>query len=124
MLPSCLINAPVNLEVLDLLLIRILRVILRVPFSFIFYFDIAVDIVLAQSSHNIDGRTVDVKRAVPRDRAPAPTAGRHESRKIFVGGLAPEVNEKEFNEYFSKFGTLQVSFSYSLLYFLKFYRTQ
>lgn len=72
----------------------------------------AVDIVLAQPSHNIDGRTVDVKRAVPRDRAPAPSSGRQESRKIFVGGLSPDVNEKEFNEYFSNFGPLQVSMKY------------
>ncbi len=51
-----------------------------------------------------------MKRAVPRDKAPLPSGGRQESRKIFVGGLAPEVNEKEFNEYFSKFGALQVLF--------------
>lgn len=29
---------------------------------------------------------------------------RQESRKIFVGGLNPEVTENEFREYFSKFG--------------------
>lgn len=79
-------------------------------FGFVSYKDpAAVDIVLAQPSHNIDGRTVDVKRAVPRSQAPAPTSGRQESRKIFVGGLSPEVDEKEFNEYFTKFGPLQDS---------------
>jgi RNA-binding protein Musashi len=69
-----------------------------------------VDIVLAQPSHNIDGRTVDVKRAVPRSQAPANASGggRQESKKIFVGGLSPEVTESEFTEYFAKFGTLQV----------------
>jgi RNA recognition motif-containing protein len=38
-----------------------------------------------------------------------PPYSRHESRKIFVGGLAPEVNEKEFNDYFSKFGPIHDS---------------
>jgi heterogeneous nuclear ribonucleoprotein A1/A3 len=81
-------------------------------FGFVSYKDeAAVDIVLAQPSHNIDGRTVDVKRAVPRSQAPANTSGggRQESKKIFVGGLSPEVTETEFNEYFAKFGTLQDS---------------
>ena len=32
----------------------------------------AIDVVLGQS-HSIDGRVVDVKRAVPRDEAPAPS---------------------------------------------------
>jgi hypothetical protein len=32
----------------------------------------AADIV-ASTEHTIDGRIVDVKRAVPRDMAPAPT---------------------------------------------------
>mmetsp|Transcript_22278 Transcript_22278/g.20249 ORF Transcript_22278/g.20249 Transcript_22278/m.20249 type:complete len:394 (-) Transcript_22278:85-1266(-) len=64
----------------------------------------AVDIVIAQE-HIIDGRKVDVKKAVPRDRAPAPT--RSESKKIFVGGLSAEVTDKLFHDYFSKFGTVK-----------------
>ena len=34
---------------------------------------------------------------------------RHEFRKIFVGGLAPEVTEKDLLEYFSKFGPVKDS---------------
>ncbi len=32
---------------------------------------------------------------------------RSESCKIFVGGLAPEITEKEFGDYFSKFGIVK-----------------
>lgn len=35
------------------------------------YFPVAVEAVLGQE-HTIDGRKLDVKRAVPRDQAPAP----------------------------------------------------
>eukprot|EP00603_Paraphysomonas_imperforata_P000960 CAMPEP_0114424926 /NCGR_PEP_ID=MMETSP0103-20121206/6956_1 /TAXON_ID=37642 ORGANISM="Paraphysomonas imperforata, Strain PA2" /NCGR_SAMPLE_ID=MMETSP0103 /ASSEMBLY_ACC=CAM_ASM_000201 /LENGTH=305 /DNA_ID=CAMNT_0001593715 /DNA_START=25 /DNA_END=938 /DNA_ORIENTATION=+ len=63
----------------------------------------AADVVLGQS-HNIDGRVVDCKRAVPKDKAPAPT--RLESTKIFVGGLSPDVGDKEFKECFEKYGAI------------------
>lgn len=32
---------------------------------------------------------------------------RTESCKIFVGGLSPDVTDKEFSEYFSKFGPVK-----------------
>jgi RNA recognition motif-containing protein len=65
----------------------------------------AVDLIVS-TEHTIDGRVVDVKRAVPRDMAPAPS--RSESKKIFVGGLPAEVTETEFTEYFSQFGEVKV----------------
>jgi RNA recognition motif-containing protein len=73
----------------------------------------AVDRVMAQGVHTIDSRNVDVKRAVPKDKmAPSGGGAGHpsvpESKKIFVGGLAPEVSEKEFKEYFEQFGPIQV----------------
>eukprot|EP01036_Dinobryon_divergens_P022137 gene22137-30373_t len=64
----------------------------------------AADVVMA-TEHTIDGRLVDVKRALPRDKAPGPT--RNESCKIFVGGLAAEITEKEFGDYFAKFGVVK-----------------
>ena len=60
---------------------------------------------MVSSEHTIDGRLVDVKRAVPRDMAPTPS--RSEARKIFVGGLAAEVGEKEFADYFGQFGVVK-----------------
>ena len=38
---------------------------------------------------------------------------RSEARKVFVGGLAAEVTEKDFADYFSQFGVVKVS---SVLY--------
>eukprot|EP00607_Mallomonas_marina_P006805 CAMPEP_0182426140 /NCGR_PEP_ID=MMETSP1167-20130531/12623_1 /TAXON_ID=2988 /ORGANISM="Mallomonas Sp, Strain CCMP3275" /LENGTH=413 /DNA_ID=CAMNT_0024607361 /DNA_START=118 /DNA_END=1359 /DNA_ORIENTATION=- len=78
-------------------------------FGFVTFKDpAAADLVLGQE-HTIDARLVDVKRAVPRDKAPTPSSSRHESRKIFVGGLAPEVAEKDLLDYFMKFGTVKDS---------------
>lgn len=64
----------------------------------------AADIVMS-NEHTIDGRLVDVKRALPRDKAPGPS--RSEACKIFVGGLASEVTEKEFGDYFSQYGIVK-----------------
>jgi len=72
-----------------------------------------VDVVLS-TQHTLDGRTVDVKRAVPRDKAPVglktaapvPVPKPIETKKIFVGGLAPSVTEAEFRAYFDKYGLI------------------
>ena len=74
-------------------------------FGFITMKDPAAADIVVSTEHTIDGRVVDVKRAVPRDMAPAPT--RAESKKIFVGGLPTEVTEKEFADYFSTFGLVK-----------------
>ena len=37
------------------------------------YDDYAAADIVVSTEHTIDGRVVDVKRAVPRDMAPAPT---------------------------------------------------
>ncbi|KAJ1410764.1 hypothetical protein B484DRAFT_336254 [Ochromonadaceae sp. CCMP2298] len=63
----------------------------------------AADIVMS-NEHTIDGRLVDVKRALPRDKAPGPT---RYAAKIFVGGLAAEVSDRQFEDYFAKFGTVK-----------------
>lgn len=52
--------------------------------------------VLAMSEHKIMGKTVDVKTA--KYKGPAPI------KKIFIGGLDPNVPETEIREYFGKFG--------------------
>lgn len=52
--------------------------------------------VYAQEGHVIQGKRVDTKSAHRRDQALA--------RKVFVGGLDPEVTDAELNEYFSQYG--------------------
>ncbi|RUP48062.1 hypothetical protein BC936DRAFT_145008 [Jimgerdemannia flammicorona] len=44
----------------------------------------------------VDG-VIDPKRAIPREE-------QDKTEKIFVGGIAPEVTEDEFKDYFSQFG--------------------
>jgi hypothetical protein len=49
----------------------------------------------------LDGRLVDVKRAVPGERAQERT-----SNKIFVGGLPQDVGTEELKAYFSSYGAV------------------
>ncbi|KAF5948588.1 hypothetical protein HYC85_014545 [Camellia sinensis] len=84
-----------------------------------FWFCCFADPVVAErvikEKHNIDGRMVEAKKAVPRDDQNtlsrssssiqgSPGPGR--TRKIFVGGLASTVTEADFKKYFEQFGTI------------------
>lgn len=64
--------------------------------------------VYSQDLHIIQGKRVDTKSAHRRDQALA--------RKVFVGGLDPEVSDVELREYFSKFGKVGSEFSFACLY--------
>ncbi|KAK6149380.1 hypothetical protein DH2020_016905 [Rehmannia glutinosa] len=70
---------------------------------------------VVKEKHMIDGRTVEAKKAVPRDDQHlisrssgsiqgSPGPGR--TKKIFVGGLASTVTENDFKNYFDQFGTI------------------
>ncbi|KAL6529051.1 hypothetical protein OROHE_014795 [Orobanche hederae] len=68
-----------------------------------------------KEKHTIDGRTVEAKKAVPRDdqhlisRNSGSTQGSREpgrTKKIFVGGLSSTVTESGFKSYFDQFGTI------------------
>ncbi|GBF90957.1 heterogeneous nuclear ribonucleoprotein-like [Raphidocelis subcapitata] len=52
-------------------------------------------------THALDGRTIDAKPSVPQDSQQRPR-----SKKIFVGGLAPDTTPDEFKAYFQRFGTV------------------
>jgi len=71
-------------------------------FGFITFRDEAVADLVCKERHTIDGRQIDAKRSVP----PGTTAAKPKSRKIFVGGLAPETTNDLFWEYFNQFGTV------------------
>ncbi|KAL0536831.1 hypothetical protein IC582_025793 [Cucumis melo] len=84
-------------------------------FGFIVFADPSVADRVIREKHNIDGRMVEAKRAVPRNDQNivgrtsgsinvSPGPGR--TRKIFVGGLASTVTESEFKNYFDQFGTI------------------
>ena len=74
-------------------------------FAFIKFKDDQVLDQICSMMHVLDGRIVDVKRAMSRDQVPSPI--RSESKKIFVGGLSPDISEATFHDYFSKFGNVK-----------------
>ncbi|KAL4185362.1 hypothetical protein AMTRI_Chr10g230310 [Amborella trichopoda] len=84
-------------------------------FGFVVFSDPAVADRVVLEKHTIDGRTVEAKKAVPRDDqqilnrnsnsihgSPSPAR----TKKIFVGGLASTVTENDFRKYFDQFGTI------------------
>ncbi|KAG6392397.1 hypothetical protein SASPL_146614 [Salvia splendens] len=92
-------------------------------FGFIVFADASVAEKVVKERHVIDGRTVEAKKAVPRDDhqnfnrnnasihgsiqgsiqgSPGPVR----TKKIFVGGLASSVTENDFKRYFDQFGTI------------------
>ncbi|KAL0321077.1 UNVERIFIED_CONTAM: Heterogeneous nuclear ribonucleoprotein 1 [Sesamum radiatum] len=84
-------------------------------FGFIVFANASVAEKVVRERHIIDGRTVEAKKAVPRDDHQnfnrnngsiqgSPSLAR--TKKIFVGGLASTVTESDFKRYFDQFGTI------------------
>ncbi|VDK24147.1 unnamed protein product, partial [Anisakis simplex] len=64
-----------------------------------------VDAAMASRPHVIDGKTVDPKRAVPRELSQKSEANMS-SKRLYVSGVREEHTQEVFNEYFSKYGTV------------------
>ncbi|MBA0565714.1 hypothetical protein Golob_010577 [Gossypium lobatum] len=84
-------------------------------FGFVVFADPAVAERVVMKEHMIDGRTVEAKKAVPRDDqnmlnknniSTLGSPGPSRTKKIFVGGLASTVTESDFKRYFDQFGTI------------------
>ncbi|CAI2169958.1 10386_t:CDS:2 [Funneliformis geosporum] len=68
-------------------------------FGFLTFVDPSVVNTVLVKEHQLDGKIIDPKRAIPREE-------QEKTEKIFVGGIAPEVSEEEFKEYFMQFGNV------------------
>ncbi|XP_077221877.1 heterogeneous nuclear ribonucleoprotein 1-like isoform X2 [Tasmannia lanceolata] len=84
-------------------------------FGFVVFADQSVAERVVMEKHIIDGRTVEAKKAVPRDdqhilnRNNSSVHGSSSparAKKIFVGGLASTVTESDFKMYFDQFGII------------------
>jgi len=75
-------------------------------FGFVTYKDPdMVDAAQASRPHIIDNRTVETKRAMPRDEANS--AESHMTvKKLFVGALKKEVVADDLRDYFAQFGNI------------------
>lgn len=90
-------------------------------FGFVWFSDASSVDKALNDSHVILGRTVEVKKAIPRSgpknqqqsNGLCESSGSNDSiknqirtKKIFVGGLSASLTEEEFKNYFERFGTI------------------
>jgi len=85
-------------------------------FGFITYADSAVAEKVCQDKHTLDGRQVDTKLAVAREKMPTPQqepaqqAGDPngpDCTKLFVGGMPASSTEDSIKQYFNNFGAVE-----------------
>uniref|UniRef100_A0A7S1TL02 RRM domain-containing protein n=1 Tax=Compsopogon caeruleus TaxID=31354 RepID=A0A7S1TL02_9RHOD len=77
-------------------------------FGFVTFMDGTVAYRVAHEKHELDGRPVEAKLALPRNECPTPqrTNGSKASKKVFVGGLPSNCGDTELHRYFQHFGTV------------------
>jgi len=61
-----------------------------------------IDKVVAEKTHMLHGRQIDPKRAQARGAVKAEPV-----KKIFVGGISPEMPEADIREYFGQYGKIE-----------------
>lgn len=64
------------------------------------------DAAMAARPHVIDGRNVELKRAVARDDAGKPEAVA-KVKKVFVGGLKEDIEDQDLLDFFGDFGVIE-----------------
>ncbi|XKL59439.1 hypothetical protein PGB90_000455 [Kerria lacca] len=64
-----------------------------------------VDDAQANRPHVIDGRTVEPKRAIPRNEIHSPETNAT-VKKLFIAGIKDDVTEDQLKEYFSEYGNV------------------
>ncbi|XP_051539937.1 heterogeneous nuclear ribonucleoprotein D-like isoform X2 [Myxocyprinus asiaticus] len=70
-------------------------------FGFVLFRDAeSVDRVLELKEHKLDGKLIDPKRAKAMQ-------GKEPSKKVFVGGLSPDISEEQVREYFGAYGDIE-----------------
>ncbi|KQK17940.1 heterogeneous nuclear ribonucleoprotein A0 isoform X2 [Brachypodium distachyon] len=74
-------------------------------FGFVTFSDPSVIDRVLEDEHTIDGRTVEVKRTVPREEMS--TKDGPKTRKIFVGGIPTSLTEGKLKEHFSSYGKVE-----------------
>uniref|UniRef100_A0A1I7Z1I5 Heterogeneous nuclear ribonucleoprotein A1 n=1 Tax=Steinernema glaseri TaxID=37863 RepID=A0A1I7Z1I5_9BILA len=75
-------------------------------FGFVSYSKQAeVDLAMSNRPHVIDNKTVDPKRAVPREQSQR-TEANVSSKRLYVSGVRDEHNEEMFLNHFSKYGAV------------------
>nr|AGT17194.1 hypothetical protein SHCRBa_041_N14_R_160 [Saccharum hybrid cultivar R570] len=76
----------------------------RMPrgFGFVTFSDPSVLDRVLEDDHVIDGRTVEVKRTVPKEEMSSKDGPK--TKKIFVGGIPPSLTEDKLKEHFSSYG--------------------
>ena len=66
-------------------------------FGFILFEDPeSIDMVNAQETHSLNGRKINAKKATPKERI----------KKIFVGGVSPDLPEADIRAHFVQFGEI------------------
>ncbi|CAL9196373.1 unnamed protein product [Musa hybrid cultivar] len=74
-------------------------------FGFITYKDASVVDQVIEDTHILNGKTVEIKRTIPKGAAPLKD---FKTRKIFVGGIPTTLTEAdEFKNFFSEFGRVE-----------------
>lgn len=71
-------------------------------FGFITFSDAAAAQAACAETHTIDGRQIDAKPSVPHGEGSQPPR----SKKIFVGGLAPETDDAQLKSHFEQYGVV------------------